>query len=208
MKKLFFLLVLFFLIVGLLAAFCEEKSADISEPLIRLHIVANSDSPEDQMLKLKVRDAIREKMTHYTSLVHSKKELLSLLESRRSEILDLCRRTLSAYGSNDEVQMHIGKTAFPTKVYGNLALPAGTYDALNIHIGKGRGQNWWCVLFPPLCYTDLTGAITPYDAESLLKKELGEDNWQLLSIPTKSGNIPVKIEFKLLELFGKLSSSK
>jgi len=123
-------------------------------PLIRLHILANSNSEQDQALKYIVRDHVislmGEKFKESGSIEESREILLTSLDQLEEE----ARLTLKEAGSQDSVQAVYGKFEFPTKYYGSFSLPAGNYEALQLVIGNGKGANWWCVLFPPLCFVD------------------------------------------------------
>ncbi|PKM88249.1 MAG: stage II sporulation protein R [Firmicutes bacterium HGW-Firmicutes-12] len=127
---------------------------EATPPLIRLHILANSNSQEDQRIKYRVRDHIvstmSEKFKDSTSMEESKDILLTSLD----QLEDEARIILSEEGSKDEVKAYYGIFDFPTKYYGEFSLAAGSYEAVELVIGKGQGANWWCVLFPPLCFVD------------------------------------------------------
>lgn len=128
--------------------------AEDTPPLIRLHILANSNSQEDQRVKYMVRDRViytmSEKFKDSQSLEESEHILLENLQN----IEDEARAVLRQEGSHDEVKAYYGIFNFPTKYYGTFSLEAGRYEALKLVIGEGEGANWWCVLFPPLCFVD------------------------------------------------------
>ena len=146
-----------FFIVAVLGLFCLAGSVALEyrlPPLIRLHILANSDSARDQALKYKVRD-------HVVSLMGDKfREAENIEESRQillaslDELEEEARLTLQEAGSPEDVRAVYGIFDFPTRHYGAFSLPAGKYEALRLVIGNGEGANWWCVLFPPLCFVD------------------------------------------------------
>ncbi len=123
-------------------------------PLIRLHVLANSNSPEDQALKYKVRDRIvqmmGERFKNSRSIEESREILLNSLPQAEEE----ARQILRQEGSACSATAYYGEFDFPTRYYGQFALPAGKYEAVRIVIGEGQGANWWCVLFPPLCFAD------------------------------------------------------
>lgn len=129
-----------------------NKSPD---KLIRFHVIANSDSAQDQALKRAVRDAILEKVSPLLAASKSLAESRRIVQELRPEMEQIARSVVKAWGKDYSVRTQYGKFSFPTKSYGSLVLPAGEYEALKIVIGKGEGANWWCVLFPPLCFVDI-----------------------------------------------------
>lgn len=133
----------------------EASLAAQPKDLIRFHVLANSDSEEDQALKLAVRDAILEKVSPRLAESHSLEESRQILTGMRPEIEKIGQEVVHAWGKNDEVKTDYGYFTFPTKSYGSLVLPAGEYEAVRVLIGKAEGSNWWCVLFPPLCFVDI-----------------------------------------------------
>lgn len=126
----------------------------IPEESIRLRILANSDSPSDQYIKAIVRDAVVETMNGWVSEPISIEEAREMLASREAELQAVIAATLEQNGYNYGFTTTIGQVEFPTKMYGQLVYPAGMYEALLVTLGKGEGRNWWCVLFPPLCFAD------------------------------------------------------
>ncbi len=125
-----------------------------SDSLIRIHVLANSDSQTDQALKLQVKDAV------VTYLKPQLEQSCSIAESRQiiqrslPQIEQIAQQTLQQQHSGYQVTLQYGRFDFPIKYYGSFSLPAGNYEALRILIGEGQGHNWWCVLFPPMCFTD------------------------------------------------------
>ena len=146
------LLSLVFSMAGFFGA-CEEIRNDV----FRLHVIANSDSEEDQALKLRVRDAVLEYTGELFFECRGKGESINRAESRLGEIKSLCCKTVRESGYTYPVDVYITKMYFGTRVYDSFTLPAGEYDTLRIVIGKGEGHNWWCVLFPALCLPGATG---------------------------------------------------
>ena len=126
--------------------------------LIRLHIIANSNSNEDQTLKYKVRDKVIKTMGEAFKEAKNLEESRRILLSNMYQLENSARAVLEEAGCQDNIEMHYGHFAFPTKYYGSFSLPAGRYEAVRLIIGEGQGANWWCVLFPPLCFVD--GEIT------------------------------------------------
>lgn len=126
------------------AAALQHQQQVFSEKLIRLHVVANSDSQEDQELKLKVRDAV----LTVTENLTDKNDL----ENALPQVLEAAQTCLEKNDSQYKISVQLGKEQFPTRVYDTFSLPAGCYTALRVTIGAGEGHNWWCVAFPSICF--------------------------------------------------------
>ena len=124
--------------------------------LLRLHVLANSDSPIDQQLKLKVRDAIIAYLAPYLNHTTEKAVAKKVVLEQQANLIQIAEQTLRKNGATYPVSIEVGIFDFPIKSYGNLVLPAGKYEAVRILIGNAEGKNWWCVLFPPLCFVDIT----------------------------------------------------
>lgn len=127
---------------------------DIPQESIRLRILANSDSPSDQLIKRVVRDEVVAAMNGWAAGLQSVEEARSTIEARMPELERIVADTLASRGFAYDSSAQLGLVEFPTKMYGSKVYPAGQYEALLITIGEGKGQNWWCVLFPPLCFID------------------------------------------------------
>lgn len=125
------------------------------EDLVRFHVVANSDSGEDQALKRAVRDGILKEISPQLAQSKSLEESRQILIELRPVMEEISRKVIAAWGKDFEVKTEYGDFIFPTKSYGSLILPAGEYEAVRVVIGEGKGSNWWCVLFPPLCFVDI-----------------------------------------------------
>ncbi len=123
--------------------------------LIRFHVLANSDSEQDQELKRAVRDAILKEVSPQLAVSKSLDESRTILKQLSPEMENIGRLVVTNWGKDYSVHTEYGHFSFPTKSYGSLVLPAGDYEALRIVIGEGKGSNWWCVLFPPLCFIDI-----------------------------------------------------
>ena len=128
-----------------------HTQSQLAEKVVRLHVLANSDSEEDQALKLKVRDAVLEQATETLRGADSQAEASRRLTDILPELEETARAVITANGYDYGVRAELAETSFPTKEYDGFALPAGEYLALRVLIGEAAGQNWWCVLFPPLC---------------------------------------------------------
>lgn len=199
-----FLLMLMILVNSI--SYSEEVISDISENVLRLHVIANSNSSEDQEVKYKVRDKVLEYMTDISENCKSKTEAISILEDNLDNVEDIVIKTLRENNFDYNVKLEIGNFDFPTKVYGDISLPSGYYDALKIIIGEGKGENWWCVMFPPLCFVDVSSGIVPNESKELLEENISNEGYSLIS--DKSDDI--KIKFKIVELIesGKIKFKK
>jgi stage II sporulation protein R len=139
----------------------------IPEQSIRLRILANSDSVADQVVKRTVRDAVIAQMNTWVKEPDGIENARRVVREQLPALKQLVETDLASLGYNYGAQVELGQVPFPTKMYGNRVYPAGDYEALRITLGRGDGQNWWCVLFPPLCFVDaVTGeavgkSITP-----------------------------------------------
>ncbi len=175
------------LIVGALAL---DTQRDISCKLIRLHIIANSDSTNDQTLKLAVRDEVLKKVEKLTENCKSTEDAEKLVSENLGLLEECADKVIAENGFEYRSRAEVSDVYFPTKVYDGFSLPAGKYRALRIHLGEGRGKNWWCVLFPPVC-------VSAAEAKTEFSKNGFTDNE--LSFVT-SGEPQYKLKFKLLEV--------
>ncbi len=175
----------------------KEQDA-LAQKVIRLHVVANSDSAEDQALKLKVRDAVlQEGALRLTGL--DRDQALEALSEALPELGQVAADTVAGEGYDYPVRVSLGEDAFPTKRYRDFALPAGDYTALRVELGEGSGQNWWCVVFPPLCL----GSVSETAAETLAESGLTGDQVSLVTGETEG----YVVKFKAMELWEGLKSS-
>lgn len=170
---------------------------DLSNSVLRLHVIANSDDTSDQELKYKVRDSVLAHMKELSKDCKTKDEAIQILNEHLQEFSFIAKKTIKENGYDYNVNVSISKCAFPTKYYGDISLPAGLYDALKIEIGEAKGQNWWCVMFPPLCFVDVSSGVVPDESKELLKDNLSNEDYKIISDTSKD----VKIKFKILELF-------
>lgn len=132
-----------------------------SNKIIRFHVIANSDSPQDQALKLKVRDRILDEIYSKFKNVADIVEERQIIKNNLSYIEAIANDEIKKYGEPYKAKVYFGNYDFPTKVYGEMVFPAGTYEALKVVIGAGHGANWWCVMFPPLCFIDTGHGVVP-----------------------------------------------
>lgn len=198
-KNSLILLFLLFLYVSISAfSYVNAVSKDLEESVFRLHVIANSDSEEDQALKYKVRDALIEYMNTLCRDVSNKEEAIELARLHLAEFQDIAEKTIHENGFSYPVAIEIGNFSFPTKDYGDISFPAGYYDALRVKIGEACGQNWWCVMFPPLCFVNVTSGIVPEESKEQIRQELNEEEYSLV---TKEESSEIKFKFGLIEWF-------
>ena len=179
-------------------SYVQATTDDLSNSVFRLHVIANSDDKEDQDLKYIVRDNLLNYMNEICVNCKSKEEAISIVENNKDKFKQIAIDTIKSKGYSYDVNINIGNFEFPTKKYGDISLPAGNYDALRVEIGEAKGQNWWCVMFPPLCFVDVSSGIVPEDSKELLKENLSEEEFTLISDNSSS---EINFKFKLLEIF-------
>ena len=208
MKKklnfIFILTILVFIYIALLSFnYSKAISSNLSDSVFRLHIIANSDSSADQELKLKVRDNIINYMNTLTSSSSDKKDVISIVNNHLDSFKEIALNTIKENGYNYDVNIEIGNFHFPTKSYGDISFPAGNYDALKIEIGDAIGQNWWCVLFPPLCFVNSSTGVVPDDSKNTLKENINSESYEIISEGNNSNDntSDIKIKFKIIEFF-------
>lgn len=176
----------------------ENVVEDISEKLIRFHVLANSDSYIDQDLKLRVKDEVLKYISPILNESQSLEESREILKREDKNIIKIAEDYIKSQGFDYTVETTLTRENFPVKEYGNIVLPQGEYEAYRILIGEGKGQNWWCVMFPPLCFIDVTKGQVAYDeTEEKMKDVLSEEEFK--SVNKKENN--VKFELKVIDLF-------
>lgn len=185
------------LYIAFSCTYFAAAAQSVREDVVRLHILANSDSEKDQNIKLKVRDALLEKNTLILSDGVNQDNAVEYFELSKDELLETASDVLRENGFDYDVKVYLEKEYFETREYGELILPAGEYTALKVVLGEGKGRNWWCVMFPPLCVPA---------ADDIEVKNNTEDYL------TESGNEIVNggkkyiMKFKLLEMYEELKS--
>lgn len=180
--------------------------APTTDQLIRFHVLANSDSEQDQELKRAVRDAILKEVSPRLAVSQSLDESRILLKQLSPEMEEIGKSVVKDWGKDYSVRTEYGNFSFPTKSYGSLVLPAGQYEALRVVVGEGKGSNWWCVLFPPLCFIDIEySTAVPVDGKVgvPLKKEI------VLDSKKQAGkNDKPKVRFYFWELVNSFNKSQ
>ncbi|MBO5715391.1 MAG: stage II sporulation protein R [Clostridia bacterium] len=184
-------LVLCLAICNILPIHGEEK---IYESVVRLHVLANSDSEEDQALKLKVRDAI---LSHVSPLVidsKSREEAIEILQGEIEKIEKIAFETVKEQGYDYSVDVTLTLEDYPTRNYEAMSFPSGQYVSLRVLIGEAEGQNWWCVLFPPLCLS--AASAKAENEEAFIAVGLNSDQYKII---TESEDMTYYLRFKILE---------
>lgn len=197
-KNFFIILFLFFTFLLInITSYSKDVKQGLAENFFRLHIIANSNSPIDQELKLKVRDSVLEYINEEIPNNLSKDEVILEVQNKLADIKLIAESTIKSYGFNYDINLEINNFYFPTKNYYNLSLPAGYYDALKISIGNAQGENWWCSLFPPLCFIDMSSGKITEDSKNNLRSSLSNEEFEIIN----KSNPSIKLKFKFLELF-------
>lgn len=158
---------------------------ELAQEVFRFHVRANSDSEEDQTLKLKVKDAVITYMKRALPDSDSAKETKDWARKHQKELIREAKRVIRSEGYDYSVQIKIGPCKFPDKTYGDITFPAGTYEALEILIGSASGRNWWCVLYPNLCFVDAVNAVVPKEGKIELQNVLTEEEYEMVSAYTE-----------------------
>ena len=184
------------------SAEADATQKDIAKEIIRFHVIANSDSDEDQALKIKVKNAVvkelQEKLKNAGTIDDAREIMIGQLEGIEETASAVMREEGCRYGA----KASLVQRTFPVKIYGDMAFPAGEYEALQIKLGKAEGKNWWCVMFPTLCFVDGTYSIVPEESKEKLEHVLTEEEYQSLLIKN-TGKITIKWKWKewLKQLF-------
>ena len=195
MKRTVVFLLAALLLVSVISVLPIHGEAAIYDSVIRLHVLANSDSDADQALKLAVRDDLLAETRVLLSDVKTRDEAEDVLEGALSALTERARETVAREGYDYPVRITLGEEEYPTRRYENLAFPAGEYLSLRVMIGEAAGQNWWCVLFPPLC---LSAATAKSEAEeAFLAAGLSGEQYRII---TDSENTKYRLRFKILEV--------
>lgn len=200
-KILFIFIILFTIFIFTCAySYVSAISDNLYNSVFRLHVIANSDSEEDQNLKYIVRDNLINYMNDRCKNFSSKDEVIEYAKKHLAEIQEIAEGTVKENGFNYPITVEIGNFEFPTKKYGDISFPSGSYDALRVKIGNSSGKNWWCVMFPPLCFVDTTTGIVPDSSKESLQETLSSENYKIVS---ENDSSEITIKFKIIEFFEK-----
>ena len=175
----------------------KDETESLAQQVIRFHVVANSDTTEDQLLKQQVKDEIIEFIEPLIEECENLEETRYVLNGVLPQIQIITEDIIADYGKDYEVYVAIDHANFPTKAYGDIVLPAGEYEACRVVIGEGKGENWWCVMYPPLCYVDVASGVVPLEGKEQLQKELTEEQYNL--IETSNQDKKYQIRFKIVD---------
>ena len=176
----------------------EALAARIAPEILRFHILAESNAAHDQELKIGLKGLVLDYVHSQVPDSAGKEGLIEWLENNRTSIETMSEDWLADQGAPYGVTLEITKDYFPTKAYGDMVFPCGTYDAVRITIGQGKGHNWWCVLYPPLCFVDSTYAVVPDSSREILRESLDAADYQALL--KKQPEVHIRIRSKFLEL--------
>ncbi|WP_027703082.1 stage II sporulation protein R [Metaclostridioides mangenotii] len=182
-------------------------SKNYKEKLIRFHVIANSDSDEDQALKLKVRDEIISYLQPKLKKSKSIEESEKIIKSEYKNLTNISNKVIATNGYDYNVKVGIAYSKFPTKQYSNMVLPAGEYKALKVVIGKGEGKNWWCVMFPPLCFVDEENGVIDKETDEKLRSVLSDEEYKLITQKNRDSAGKTKMKFKIVEIMEKIEKS-
>jgi stage II sporulation protein R len=198
-SKLIMITIIVLLFAGGVLWYGWEKSNQVTQgDLLRFHVIANSDSVYDQKIKLLVRDEVIKYMEPYLSQAQTAEEAASIVQKQSSVIEKVADNCLGARKVGYSARVELGNFNFPVKAYGNLILPEGKYQAMRVVLGEGQGQNWWCVLFPPLCFIDISNsiAVRPKEPEPV------EETHQVSVKP-----VQMEIRFRILDWWKKVEDN-
>lgn len=182
----------------------EACSYDYKEKLIRFHVIANSDTDEDQELKLKVRDAVIAYLQPKLENSKSIEESEVIIKNEYDNLKKISKKIISKNGYDYSVKIGLQYSDFPAKQYSSVVLPAGKYKALKIIIGEGKGKNWWCVMFPPLCFVDEQNGVIDEKTDEKLKEILTPQEYDLIMAKNQTKVTDLKFKFKIAEVFQNL----
>jgi stage II sporulation protein R len=199
-KIIAFMFMLLLCSIFLVKAFTTKESSNtvqegLASEILRFHVIANSDSEADQALKLKIKGELtkdlRPKLEHARDIVEARK----ILQDNLKEMEKISNDIINESGFNYTATASIEKGYFPLKVYGDLSLPPGEYEAVRVELGLAKGQNWWCIMFPPLCFVDSTYSVVPDSSKEQLKYVLTDEEYD--SIVSKK-EVKVKVKSKII----------
>lgn len=168
----------------------------IAEEILRFHVLANSDSTEDQQLKMEVKEQVLEYLATYLDGSESLEETKQIVKTHLQDIEEYALSVVQEKGYEYSVSAELATCYFPVKTYGDCTFPAGDYEALRILIGNAGGHNWWCVLYPNLCFVDATYGVVEDEEKEKLENVLTEEEYQsILEVPEEN----VTVEFRFLD---------
>ena len=193
MKMFMKILVSFFVISVMFSMIPFESTCnELQKDVLRLHILANSDTETDQQMKLKVRDEVIKKISPLYNDVEEKSDAIAITKDNLPLIETIAESVIESYGADYNVEASVTHKYFDTRYYEDFTMPAGMYDTLQIKIGEAKGKNWWCVMYPTLC----VGA----SSKISMKDDLSDEEYKVITIDD------IEYKFKIVECFEKISS--
>lgn len=175
--------------------YSNKMEGGLADKVIRFHVVANSDSTQDQLLKQQVKDEI---IAYMEPLLKDSKDIQQTRDIIRGcmpFIKEVAEQVVADWEKEYSIYVGLDEANFPAKSYGDVVLPAGEYEACRVIIGEGKGENWWCVMFPPLCYLDASTGVVPLEGKEQLEQELNAEEYNLITNKSR----PYQIRFKLID---------
>ncbi|MBE6044051.1 MAG: stage II sporulation protein R [Clostridium thermopalmarium] len=196
-----FLTLLLGIILGVSYMRADASQKTIANKLIRFHVIANSDTTEDQALKLKVRDEVLKYIAPKLKEAKNINDSREILKANDEIIKEIAKKVVKENGYTYTINTSLSHENFPVKSYGNVTLPEGSYEAYRIIIGNGEGHNWWCIMFPPLCFIDVTRGQIAYDeTEREMKSVLTEDEYKLVNNQDEDiESNQIRFKYKIVE---------
>jgi stage II sporulation protein R len=168
----------------LVEARAKVSQEELAGEVLRFHVLANSDGEEDQQLKLKVKENVLLYMKKHLPEDADLSETRNWVRENLKQLEGEAEKTLLEENSSDTVNAKLENVMFPKKTYGDVTFPAGEYEALQIEIGEAKGQNWWCCLYPNLCFIDAVHAVVPEEGKQELENVLDEDSYEMVTANT------------------------
>ena len=200
-KKLLIVTVIVMGITLILGALPIHGESEIYSSVVRLHVLANSDSEEDQALKLKVRDSILEALDGKLDGCKTQDEAKARIESLLPAVRSAAEKRIEAEGYSYPVRVELGLEEYPTRQYESCAFPAGEYTSLRVLIGSGEGQNWWCCVFPPLCLSSSSKLSREQNEDAFVSVGLTGEQYKII---TETDTPKYRARFKILEVFSSI----
>ena len=182
------------LAVGFLPIHGEEE---IYDTVVRLHVIANSDSEEDQSLKMQVRDEILASINPVLENCNSREEAIAEIGRIRNEVIERAQNVILENGYDYSVDIEVCREKYPTRDYGSFIFPSGEYVSVKVKIGKAEGQNFWCCLYPPLCVSAATEVSGEYVDDAFIEAGLTGEQYKVI---TQTDDVKYRVRFKVLEV--------
>lgn len=213
-KQLFRLIIIFVCFLSMLSLLCHHYenflANDLSRFIIRFHVRANSDSSGDQLLKMKVKEEVVSYLNTELDHVNSLEEAEAIIKNKTDNITAVAKDVVLRNGYRYDVVSNFDYSVFPDKYYGDVKFPAGNYKSLIIEIGSGEGHNWWCVLYPPLCFIDASTGYVPDDSKALIESSVSTTEFHYMTTTdsdnsnNSDGSADVTYKFKYLSFLNDL----